>query len=134
MGETPLGGPAGGGRGGGGGKVREGLLEAGGGGGGAGKLGRPGPAAAREVLGGSSGTAALGPSVGCEGILLALAVLLLGGTEVLGAAARTPGSCPGLPAEKHIAHRSHQDFIPTHQAKQCKEEVLHHPLASGYSE
>lgn len=84
--------------------MREGLLEAGGGGGGAGRLGRPGPAPApaREVLGGSGGTAALGPSAGGEGLLLAFAALLFGGAEGLGAAARTPESCPGLPADMSL--------------------------------
>ena len=120
--------------------MREGLLEAGGGGGGAGRLGRPGPAPApapapaREVLGGSGGTAALGPSAGCEGLLLALAELLFSGAEVLGAAARTPGSCPGLPAEKQVSHVTHQDFVPTHQTKQRKKRALHLPFHSGYSE
>lgn len=88
---------AGGGRGGGGGKVREGLLAAGGGGGGAGRLGRAVPA--REVLGGSGGTAGQGLSDGFEGLLPAFAVLF-GGAAALGAAARTPGSCPGFPPEK----------------------------------
>lgn len=74
--------------------MREGLLAAGGGGGGAGRLGRAVPA--REVLGGSGGTAGQGLSDGFEGLLPAFAVLF-GGAAALGATARTPGSCPGFP-------------------------------------
>lgn len=100
LGDPPLVGlSAGGGRGGGGGKVREGLLAAGGGGGGTGRLGRAVPA--REVLGGSGGTAGPGLSDGFEGLLPAFAALF-GGAAALGTTARTPGSCPGLPPEKKI--------------------------------
>lgn len=116
--------------------MREGLLEAGGGGGGAGRLGRPGaaPAAAREVPGGSGGTAALAPSAGCEELLFALAAPLLGGAEGLGDAARTPESCPGLPAGNQIAHVTHRDCVLAPQTEQRQGRILHLPLPSGYPE
>lgn len=87
--------------------MREGLLEAGGGGGGAGRLGRPGPApaAAREVPGGSGGTAALGTSAGCEGVLFALAAPLLAGAEGLGDAARPPECFPAGNQVSYVTHR-----------------------------
>lgn len=115
--------------------MREGLLEAGGGGGGAGRLGRAAPA--RGVLGGSGRTAARGPSGGLRGLLPAFAVLF-GGAMVFGATARTPGSCPGLPAEKEISDVIHQDFVLSHltKKKQNKTEkvTLQLPLPSGHSE
>lgn len=113
--------------------MREGLLAAGGGGGGAGRLGRPGPApaAAREVPGGSGGTAALGASAGCEGLLFALAAPLLGGAEGLGAAARTPESCPGFPPGNQIPRVTHLDCVRTPQTEQRQGQALHLPLPSG---
>lgn len=101
--------------------MREGLLAAGGGGGGAGRLGRPGPApaAARGVPGTSGGAAALGPSAGGEGLLLALAAPLLGGAQGLGDAARPPESCPaGLPVGNQIPHVTHRDCVPMPRTEQ----------------
>lgn len=111
--------------------MRVGLLEAGGGGGGAGRLGRPGPGPAREEVGGSGGAAVLGPSAGCGGLLLAFAALLFGGAEGLGAAARTAGSCPGLPPEKQASHGTRQAFAPARQTEQCQERTPHLPLPAA---
>lgn len=115
---------AGGGRGGGGGKVREGLLAAGGGGGGAGRLGRAVPA--REVLGGSGGTAGQGLSGGFEGLLPAFAVLF-GWAAALGAAARTPGSCPGLPPEKKRDHTLHTGILSRLIGQNSTKNTIHLP-------
>lgn len=115
-----------------------GLLQAGGGGGGAGRLGRPGPAAApaaaREALGGSAGTAVLGASAGCEALLFALAAPLLGGAEGLGDAARTPESCPGLPAGNQIPHTCYTPGLRAHSSEQRQGQALHLPHPSGYPE